>query len=479
VPSWIDELAQAMARPDQRWSGEDILDLVVAVADISAWLYDPRPYHSDHKRGWKSAVADFRAADQVGSQVQAALSADLTAARKATSGLPGTNTNGVSGTNPDAPRAAAQAAVQRLRDRWTDPAVLDAAWLDLTDACRDPNTTYYTIAARRDLFWQLVRAADRNTRDLSNRLVGILNDNALETCLVRVRLGDIPTPDPGGWPGRDDAAGLNGTARLDLCQRLLTAPTTAGHHVVWVGFDRARLDDVTTVWPITFYRGDWVRGILEHRGSDLSRLPVELTNPDLPFRHDDLLRDTDIVLARVDLGTRAFTDAPRVAAEQAQAVVALASFRVGDRYWRPVQGYIHAIDGQIYAETPFRRLFDYRDIAPTYHDATARQLTKLPASLASRLPITDREFTDTIDALRWWQDAEGQQPLAAVVLDVRVIDFVAERFVHKPLHAYLREYLAAAWVRHEVHETLFEVAFKAVENYRYQPGIDPQRPPDA
>jgi hypothetical protein len=46
------------------------------------------------------------------------------------------------------------------------------------------------------------------------------------------------------------------------------------------------------------------------------------------------------------------------------------------------------------------------------------------------LPITDPDLTEAIDALHWWQDAEAQSPLVAVVLDVRVLELLAARIAN-------------------------------------------------
>ena len=139
----------------------------------------------------------------------------------------------------------------------------------------------------------------------------------------------------------------------------------SAHHVVWVAFDRASLDGTTqTVGPISFYDGAWVRATLEHNGLGRSQLPAELTSPDSPLHSPDLPKGDRIVLARVDLGTGVFPDAPRVAAEQAQAVVTVASVRAGDRYWRPLDGYIHATDGRVTGWSSFGLPFQRADVAP-------------------------------------------------------------------------------------------------------------------
>jgi hypothetical protein len=230
-PTWVDEFSQAMTSPDRCWSEADIVDVVAAAADMDAWLYDPRPYKGMHQQGWMSAVDDLdTAAGLIGPRVHAALGRDLTTALSATAGL--------QGSDPTPVRPAAQTALAALRARWTDPAVLEAAWSDIADACRDHRTPDATVAARRDLFWQLVRAADRNTTELGRLLAGILDDYALVVEMARVRLGDLPNPGPGAWPRHDQPAGLGEPERVgsasgcwpcSLCLRTTSSgsPSTA------------------------------------------------------------------------------------------------------------------------------------------------------------------------------------------------------------------------------------------------------------
>jgi hypothetical protein len=447
-----------MTWPDQRWSETDVLDPVAAAAEMDAWLHDPRPYkHQQHQQGWKSAADDFHAATpSIGPQLAAALGVDLTTALQVTAGLPGTD--------PTPARPAAQAALAALRARWTDPAVLEAAWLDIADACQDPHTPYETVAARRDLFWQLVRAADRNTRELGRLLAGVLDDEALRVCMARVHLGDIPSPDRGAWPQPDDPAGLAEPDLIDLCRPLLVTPATPAHHVVWVAFDRARLYSTTlTVGAVTFYDGAWLCDALENNGPGRSQLPAELTNLDSPLRLLDLPKGDRIVLARVELGTGVFTDAPRVAAEQAQAVVTIASARTGGRHWRPLKGYLHATDGRITARSSFTTPFQRADVAPDLR--TADELGTLATTLGPRLPVTDPALTETIDALGWWQDAADQPPLAAVVLDVRVLELTAARVTNDPWYRYLDSYLAANWIHTCIINTLLSAVSAAVRDF--------------
>jgi hypothetical protein len=475
-PTWIDELRQAMvwSDRDQRWSDADVLDLVDAATALDAWLHDPRSYSKkQHKHAWESAIADLgTAADLVGPCLAAALGSGLTVALAATAPLPGAD--------PAAGRPAAQAALAALRARWTNPAVVEAAWFDIADACRDPGTSYETIAARRDLFWRLIRTADRNAHELGSTIAGVLDDHATDVIAARVELGDIPGPRPHGWPELGDLAGLSEADRMNLARRVLAAPTTPVHHVVWVAFDRAGLTGmVEAVGRITFYDGGWVRETLEHKSGNLSQLPPELTNPDSWVSHEDLPDGSRIVLARVDLGTGAFSDAPRVAAEQAQAVVAVASFHAGDRLWQALDGYLHAVDGRVIGGSLFHDpLTEISDIRADLR-LTGSELSPLATTLGPQLPVTDPALTEAIDVLHWWHDTQDRPPLAGVGLDVRVVEWVASRVlatapvVGRAWYDYLDGYLANAWINDHIRNKLHRVVFQAVHNLRQQT-VDPK-----
>jgi hypothetical protein len=214
-----------------------------------------------------------------------------------------------------------------------------------------------------------------------------------------------------------------------------------------------------------------VRATLEHNGLGRSQLPAELTSPDSPLRSPDLPKGDRIVLARVDLGTGVFPDAPRVAAEQAQAVVTVASVRAGDRYWRPLDGYIHTTDGRVTGWSSFGLPVQRADVAPDL-DRTADELGTLAATLGPRLPVADPALTETIDALGWWQSATDQPPLAAIVLDVRVLELVAARVTNGAWYDYLDSYHRDDWIRSRIISTLHSVVFAAMRGCHVVPSSE-------
>jgi hypothetical protein len=341
-----------------------------------------------------------------------------------------------------------QAVFGGLRARWSEPDVREAAWIDLADTCRDEAASYETLALRRDLFWDLVRAGDYGLEEMSRLLAAVLSDSEFFISDARLWLGDIAEGDV-PWPPSGRDAGLTEGEQMTLCRRLLTKPPAPGHHIVWVAFDRAgpgnaRLD----IGPVSFWNCEWVRAVLEQGGPNLEHIPAELKTTDGLFNIEILPPDRDVMLARVDLGMVVFTDPVRHAGEQAEAVVALAGFHVGDAKWRRLPGHLSTIDGRVRSTGAFSHGLIADDIPNgLYQDAMEAELLKLAPRLEERLPITDPDLSEIIQAVRWWQQARRQPPLAAVLLHVRVLELIAQRANVKPWYQYLETYHRAAWIR--------------------------------
>lgn len=447
-----------MAQPAKRWSAKVASSFIVAVSEMDEWLNDRRTYDDKHAQGWKSTTADFHSsADHVGPKLRQALSAELSVALSDTRGLPA---------NLPTRKGPALVSLRQLRKRLTSPIARDAAWQDVVDACQDPALAYEIVAARRDLFWQIIQAADYNVDRLSSLLGGVLDNRSYDVILARITLGDIGLNEV-EWPQRpQEPAGLDEDERLSLCHRLLTTPPSTAHHIVWVAFEKCSLNRaVHDVGPVTFYEAQSVRANLAQDGANRAHLPSELLTGGAFFDYKDLPEGNDIVLARVDLGKGAFTDPIRQAREQAEAIVALASFRIGERRWRLLRGHLYAANGRIEALEFFSAPSDDPGNL-AFSDTMGTELDRLATDLASQLPISDPNLTETIDAVRWWQEAKTQPPLPAVILNVRVLELIATRVTNsnKSWYEYLKSYLANAWVREKIISTLHKVAFEAVHN---------------
>jgi len=179
-PSWTGLLRATALWPDRPWAAARWVSILVATRELQGWLTDRRSYEGQHKQGWLSAMADFeRSTGQLGPDLRAVLGRALTDATARVSSLRAD----FGAQTPPAPpmktrlmarRAADKQALDDLSARWAGAGVLAAAWSDLLGACRATAVRYDTLATRRDLFWQLVRAGDHDADQVSRHLAGAL-----------------------------------------------------------------------------------------------------------------------------------------------------------------------------------------------------------------------------------------------------------------------------------------------------------------
>ena len=451
-PSWIEQLRSAVLSPAFSWTPPEVASVLVATRALRGWLADQRAYDGQHRQGWKSAIADFqRSVSHLGPGLRTVLGTDLAAAASAADQLDAGITSNLASTKAllQARRASDQQLLDQLSARSTQPQTRVAAWSDLRDACHDPAVTWEALSHRRELFWQLVREGDHNAEQMSRHLAGALSNEAFQVSLAKLWLGDISrsqVPDP--LPPTD--AALTEMQQLELCERLLTKPAAQGHYVVWIAFDLAGQGRYTQdVGPVSFYKAQWLQLALSQRSrSGDMRVPTELQSTDGLVSPSDLPDGAGEVLARVDLGTGAWTDPVRVATEQAEAVVALAGFNLGETHWRRMPGYLVAVDDRVEVLGHFQAVrVDARRANDLYQAAMDAELADLATKLRARLPITDAEFSEVVNAVHWWEQARKQPPLAAVLLQVRVLELLSQRTDVTPWYRYVDEFLRARWIR--------------------------------
>jgi hypothetical protein len=461
-PSWIDQLRSAVLSPDVRWTPAEVLSVVVATRALRGWLADQRPYDGQHRQGWKSAIADFqRSISHLGPDLRAVLGTDLVAAVSAISQLDAdiTGNSALTAALLQARRTSDQRILDQLSARWAQPQTRVDTWSDLREACHDPAVTWEALSLRRELFWQLVREGGHDAEQMSRHLAGVLANEAFQVALARLWLGDISEDEvPRPLPATD--AELTEMQQLELCERLLTKPATQGHYVVWIAFDLAGHGRYTQhVGPVSFYKAQWLQLALSQRGRPVAMpVPSELQSTEGFVRPSDLPDGAGEVLARVDLGTGAWTNPVRVATEQAEAVVALAGFNIGETRWCRMTGYLVAVDDHIEVLGGFEAVrADVRRADDIYQDAMDAELADLATKLRAHLPITDPEFSEVVKAVHWWEQARKQPPLAAVLLHVRVLELLSQRADVTPWQRYVDEFQQARWVRHLMMQRLHGV----------------------
>jgi hypothetical protein len=481
-PSWIEQLRTTVLWPDRPWAAPESASVLAATREVQRWLADRRPYNWQHRPGWRSAIADFeRGADDLGPDLRSVLGSDLMDAVNAATALetalaPAQGAAGVTALL-QAQKASYQAVFAQLASRWGEPGSREAAWRDLMDACRDTTVSYGTLALRRDLFWQLVHAGGCDPSQTSDLLAGVLADNARYIAVAQVRLGDVNEADV-TWPSPFQMAGLSENQQLALCRRIVIQTPTPGRHVVWIAFDGAAPGVMhRAIGPISFWNSRWVRAVLEQgqAGPNLDAVPSELKATDSFFAPNVLPDDSDVVLARVELGTDVWSDPVGAAIEQAEALVALASFHVGDTKWRLIPGHVVAIDDRVTNIGTFHPVVDKRDLSSAlYQSSMEAELAALAPELQGHLLITDPDLSEVVQAVRWWQQAREQPPLAAVLLHVRVVELLSQRVMRGAWQEYLDQYYRASWTRFFMLDRFAEVLRDCLLNDQQVPNPQDQ-----
>lgn len=444
----------ALTYADHPWTHPNRPDLLPAIGELLAWAGDTRTYDGQHRPGWISMMHDFtEAAKALGASVLQVVQPHI---------------DGVASLlNPDigsdqASRTRLASEAQALRLALGQTATLLAAWKDLTSACSQPTRPMKTVAARRDCFWMVVRATDRNTTELSRSLTSVLTGDPFQAQLARYHLGELEEIDLNRAAYRGDPL-VSLSDRLDLAAKLLSLTPAAKTHVVWLAYKNAHLESMgLELGHIQLYWAQWLRSVLASEGA-MDRLPGELTSTDMPL---DIPDEQDVILARIDLGIAAPPDAIRVAGEQLDALVTMSMLGVDDP-WERMPGYIHAVDGQIISQGVFR----YEELPVTsryaWQDPTARFASMAPR-VAPHLPVLDPNMKDIIDALSWWRVGIDHPTAAAILLNVRVLELVAGRLGVASWTTYLEKYIKNIWLYNVMLEVLYYPLFEAL-HYRSLP----------
>jgi hypothetical protein len=178
MPSWLGLLRTTVLWPDRHWAAARWVSILLVTRELQDWATDRRPYDGQHKQGWLSAIADFeRSTGHLGPDLRAVLGKELTDATAAATSLKADFASirqpSEMKTRLTARRAAGKQVLDDLSARWAAADVLAAAWSDLLEACRAAAVSYGTLAIRRDLFWQLVRAGGHDADQMSRHLGGL------------------------------------------------------------------------------------------------------------------------------------------------------------------------------------------------------------------------------------------------------------------------------------------------------------------
>ncbi|GLZ32097.1 hypothetical protein Lesp02_42850 [Lentzea sp. NBRC 105346] len=449
------ELMHALTHPEEQWAHPERPDILLALDELSAWAHDSRIYDERvHKSGWSSAIADFLgAAEALGPVLSASVRFNIDALRALVRSDVGGDAN---------LRSDLMTAASALRLVLADAKSLSAAWQDLLKACGRKESSFDTIAIRRDTFWAMARAADRNVDELSRNLTSILSGSPLGAYSAMLHV------DPAN--GRQitaseirDAQLIAPVERLQMVDAMLTAAPRIRSHVVWFAFRNAYMNTVAMLElpSFQFFEARWVRGNLEHDDAPhRDQIPAELREhgsassiPDKP----------DVVLARVDLGSGAFSDAVRIAGERLDELLGMSSIGRAAP-WERIPGFIH-FQGESGVSD---RVFEYSQspsISPESSMNAGAQISRMVPRVAPFVPVQDPAMRDIIDSLHWWRVGSDQASAASVVLDVRVIELIASRAGEAAWTTYLEKYTKNLWIRSAVIDAFSRPLYEAL-HYR-------------
>jgi len=476
---WPPQVDQELAHLLRQWSirefgtePDEHPDLKAVMAELDAWLEDPRnnnyyrttewKYRTNE---WKSMVFDTRRALRTRGPQLASRTPALTDLLRE---LEKPKIAQEVQTNP-AVRDHCRALGARSCIELATPGAAEAAFNDLVDAVSTASTSSVIVDAYLQTLDATLSSADRALVREGRDLAGVLDNSAFVIRSVLHDLDGAPLPDRSNL---DEDAELSLDDRLALCRRLMRQPATPGHHVVWTCYShaRARAWWQLTLGPVTFFDGPALLGALESVSSNspteaahaAEQLPAELLSEDElgPSRWSDMMWPEDNerwVAVRVDLREGSYADPVRVAQGQADALVKLAGFHSGRTSWRQLNGYVHIIDDVLRVQSSFAPPI----VPPTGIDTTDDTLAELRPQLAHHLPIDDPRLLELLEAAAIIESHDEDADPTSLLHDVRVIELLASRCSNS-WQKHLKETFAIRWARACVMDEIYRSVQAAV-----------------
>jgi hypothetical protein len=328
-------------------------------------------------------------------------------------------------------REPVRSSFAALRRELCDPGTILAAFDDILDAARDPGNSHLVLETRIAVFTEVLDLTDRTAAEIGRILGGVLDDQALEISIARHGLDGTPILNP---ERPDETAGLSEDDRLALGRRYLQRPARAGHHVVWVAYDNARVAGESwreQVGIVEFFDGPTL--LRAHRDPDsvalVRPLPEELLMPDGPGGRDidfwpSQAEDRSWVAARVDLGIAQLSNPIGLGRAQAEAIVQLAVFEDENSTWIPLAGVLHLVDGRHYGSERFHTPDDIQHQVRVQNDSTARGLAEVAASISAHLPVNDLALRRLLQEIGTLNASMRSGDPNRLLDDIRVVEFV-------------------------------------------------------
>ncbi|MFE0137224.1 hypothetical protein ACFWY6_37555 [Streptomyces sp. NPDC059037] len=434
-------LGNCLADHKGRWAGEDTLSMDAAAREMPAWTKDKRRYvRAHHHAAWESAIEDLQQCiKECGTDLANFLSAEttvlITSLQECLS-------------DPDDPkREPLHHQLSDLLEKITETGALLACWQDLVRACGKSDYSMSRITKTRDASWGVAHHSGHNTRELQGILSGVLIDDLNEKYRALTLLGESTAGMPQSIQERiNRKAGMSDTDRKALCQRIVSSPPRVANHVVWLIYDSAQINgDVVEIGPVEFHHGPTLRRRFNE--GNTAEISDELTG----YRNQKYWpEDSNFVLARVNLGSLATSDAPGAARKQAMAVLLTASLDTGGKgkAWRDTGSHIHTMDGSVVSEKFFRTSatpatsFDLSSLAYGIDNAAG--------TLSPHLPLVDESLNDLLQALNVWDQAKNLDGTSAILLNVRTIELVSSYDAGLDWFHFCNRRFRANWIRNEM-----------------------------
>ncbi len=444
-PTTTDELlhtaGQALeraARPGVRASS---YTLVVAVAELGAWLTDERQSSRARRTNWDSLIDDLlRSLRKIGPALGNVVERDVRERefRAIKRALPS--------------REGLDAATRRR---------LFVIWRDLDE---------------------VTGTAEARTAALDDLIDGARGgfERALDTAVTLIALGDVPA-------GRDDwfarrlrnalqddrEAPLAPQERVERARELLAAEVVQGQYVVWLRIDYAPLNPLGLLElgpSVCLFSVARLRSALERDDEPVFARAPELRNDadEMDFLlgsegNDD--NEEPALLIRVSFGSETGPRARERAFATAETIAGLACLHgahpgtwiVGDSFASYVDDRRGA--ASINADE-HRRIPAYPALA-LQGDRTAHALSAMAEELGAKLPVIDGELAEAGQLLHWLQQARAATPAARVLLYDRILEQVAGWAGVGETERFIADYLRPHLLRRRLWDEVAEAAFGA------------------
>lgn len=362
-------------------------------------------------------------------------------------------------------RHAALAANQVARVAVITPAALLAAWEDVVSATADRAAQFDIIMAAVTAIRAGLAAAGHDAEKVLKRLSDLLDDDAVAVTETRLQLGLTSEP-PASWGDLNGKqAGTATRERMALCQQLVASPARSGRCIAWLSYKHAEVVTVIEAGPCTFYNAHWALGNVDDDGGQefLGRgeLKADFAQPG-PIGPDE-----KVVLARVDLGTRSPVGALETAERLVATLVDTASHRSDGARWLPYGWNMLVLDGcrvssSSYATEDVMAAWE----RPNERIRTSAELAEMGPRLGTALAHSLLP-SDLAEALRTAGESRTSDARSRIVLDDRVIEFVAASAGVEDGQA-IADLIVDGWPAARWRTELFNIIVRALDAGRWR-----------